>query len=144
MACHYIPLYNIITYYVTIMTLIAIMANNTLLCPFMTISRRQSRHFLSKKMLEWATHLGYHVDGESQQLDHLVQWMTWTCGPGICTLCSKRRAVSAMNVHGMPWIKLVPTVGEFEAQWYGQPFRTVGLPSSCTSSCTTTHAVTRL
>ena len=32
MACHYIPLYNIITYYVTIMTLIAIMAINTLLC----------------------------------------------------------------------------------------------------------------
>ena len=32
MTCHYIPLINIITYYVTIMTLIAIMAINILLC----------------------------------------------------------------------------------------------------------------
>ena len=80
MACHYIPLYNIITYNVTIMTLIAIMAINTLLCHIYDYFCRQSRHFLSKRMLEWATHLGYHVDGESQQLDRLVQWMTWTCG----------------------------------------------------------------
>ena len=61
---HLLQLWQLILYYVT----------------FMTISRRQSRHFLSKKMLEWTTHLGYHVDGESQQLDRLVQWMTWTCG----------------------------------------------------------------
>ena len=32
MTCHYILLFNIITYYVTIMTLIAIIAINTLLC----------------------------------------------------------------------------------------------------------------
>ena len=61
---HLLQLWQLTSYYVT----------------FMTMSRRQSRHFLSKKMLEWATHLGYHVDGESQQLDRLVQWMTWTCG----------------------------------------------------------------
>ena len=59
--------------------------------------------------------------------------------PGIRTRCSNRRDVSAMNVDGMPWIELGPTLDAFEAQCYWQTFRAVGFPSSGTS----THAVNR-
>ncbi len=57
--------------------------------------------------------------------------------PGICTRCSNRHDVSAMNVDGMLWIELVPTDDAFEAQFYWQLFRAVCFPSSRTS----THAV---
>ena len=94
------------------------------------------------KMPVWATHLGI-------MLAKNPSGVITSCGPwhglgvtGECTVtrCSNQRDVSAMNVHGMLWIKLAPTVGAFEAQWYWQPFQTVWFPSSCTS----THAVTRL
>ena len=49
MACHYIPLYNIITYYVTIMTLIAIMAINTLLCHIYDYFQKAKSAFSEQK-----------------------------------------------------------------------------------------------
>ena len=59
--------------------------------------------------------------------------------PGICTWSSVCWAVSAMNVDGMPWIELVPTVDALKAQCYWQPFRAVRFASSRIS----THAVNR-
>ena len=49
MACHYIPLYNIITYYATIMTLIAIMAINTLLCHIYDYFQKAKSAFSEQK-----------------------------------------------------------------------------------------------
>ena len=49
MACHYITLNNIITYYVTIITLIAIMAINTLLCHIYDYFQKAKSAFSEQK-----------------------------------------------------------------------------------------------
>ena len=49
MTCHYTLLFNIITYYVTIMTLIAIIAINTLLCHNYDYSQKVKSAFSEQK-----------------------------------------------------------------------------------------------
>jgi hypothetical protein len=64
------------------MTVISIIAINALFSIFavgaLSIFWAWSKHFLSKTMTVWVTHLGYHVGEESQRSDHLVRWTTWT------------------------------------------------------------------
>ncbi len=64
------------------MTVISIIAISALFSLFtvgeMSIFLAFSKHFLSKNMTVWVTHLGYHVGEESQRSDRLVRWMTWT------------------------------------------------------------------
>ena len=134
MVCHYSLLFDIIHYNDTIMTLIAIIAISALCLLFS----------VGEVGIFWARKCGYgqHTEGiilaknPSGLITSSGHWHGLVVS-GICTRCSNWRAVSAMNVDGMPWIELVPTVDAFEAQCYWQPFRAVGFPSSCTS----THAV---
>ena len=125
---HLLQLWQLILYYVT----------------FMTISRRQSRHF-------WAKNAGMGNTPRVPCWRRIpAAWSPrsvndmdlWFLGSAHCVpndeLCLQWMCMACQ------WIKLVPTVGAFEAQWYGQPFQTVGFPSSRTSSRTSTHAVSRL
>jgi hypothetical protein len=70
-------------------------------------------------------------------------WAKATSGKGSTPRVSWWRRIptawSTRSVNGMPWFELVPTVNAFEALCYWQPFRSVGFPSSRTS----THAVNR-
>ena len=115
MVCHYTPLYIIMTYYDTIMTLISIISIRTLLWQF---PEGKDGIFLSKKLLVWATHLGYHVGGESQQIDRLVRWMTWTCGSWdlhtvfqptccVCDECPWHAVIQTRSYSGRIWSPMI-------------------------------------
>ena len=109
-------------------------------CIILTIMEGWSEIFLSKTNIRD----GQHTEGimlaknPSGLITSAGHWHGLVV-PGICTRSSNRRAVSAMNVDGMPWIELVPTVDALKAQCYWQPFRAVRFASSRTS----THAVNR-
>ena len=146
MVYHYTLLCTIIHYYCTI---IYYYHNYCNYCNYLTIMIAWGIDY-QRLMWAWAflskTNIrdGKHTEGimlaknPSGLITSFGHWHGLVV-PGICTRCSSGPAVSAMTVDGMPWIKFVPTVDAFEAQCYWQPFRTVGVPSSRTS----THAVNR-
>ena len=140
MVYHYTILCAIIYDYFTIMTLIAIIA---IIALFSLLWRVEVRFFWEKQT-SGTFRDEQHTEGimlaknPSGLITSAGHWHGLVV-PGICTLSSNRRAVSAMNVDGMPWIELVPTVDALKAQCYWQPFRAVRFASSRTS----THAVNR-
>ena len=84
----------------------------------LTILSRWSEQFLSKKLLVWATHLGYHVGEESQLIDRLVRSMTWTWSSWdlhtvsqptscVCDECPWHGATQTRSYSGSIWSPMI-------------------------------------